>query len=87
MAARERLIKWAKKEEMNTVIVLMPESSRSTKKISSKPYGSYDVPSQVRLDARQIEEIISESAAIGKSTILYIITPGILQIPCFIMLI
>ncbi|TVY51398.1 putative endoplasmic reticulum membrane protein [Lachnellula cervina] len=67
MAARERLIKWAKKEEMNTVIVLMPESSGSTKKLSSKPYGSYDVPSQVHLDARQIEEIISESAAIASS--------------------
>ncbi|TVY42275.1 putative endoplasmic reticulum membrane protein [Lachnellula occidentalis] len=67
MAARERLIKWAQKEEMNTVIVLMPESSRSTKKVSSKPYGSYEVPSQVRLDARQIEEIMSESAAVASS--------------------
>jgi len=75
MAARERLIRWANWGDMNTVIVLMPESSRSTKKVSSKPYGSYEVPSQVRLNARQVEEIMSESAAVGKSTVLYIISP------------
>ncbi|TVY32913.1 putative endoplasmic reticulum membrane protein [Lachnellula subtilissima] len=67
IAARERLIRWANWGDMNTVIVLMPESSRSTKKVSSKPYGSYEVPSQVRLNARQVEEIMSESAAVASS--------------------
>jgi hypothetical protein len=60
MAAQKRLIQWAKKEEMNTIVVLMPESARSSK-ASSKPYGSYETPSQARLGARQAEEIMSVS--------------------------
>merc|ERR1711964_507889 len=39
MAAQKRLVQFAQKAEMNVVVVLMPESSR-TSKSSSKPYGS-----------------------------------------------
>ncbi|KAL2063249.1 hypothetical protein VTL71DRAFT_5054 [Oculimacula yallundae] len=46
MAAQKRLLQFAKKEAMNVVVVLMPESSR-TSKTSEKPYGSYEAPSQV----------------------------------------
>jgi hypothetical protein len=60
MAAQKRLVQWAKKEEMNTIVVLMPESARSSK-TSSKPYGSYENAPQVRLGARQAEEIMSVS--------------------------
>jgi hypothetical protein len=60
MAAQKRLAQWAKKEEMNTFVALMPESARSSK-TPSKPYGSYENPSQARLGARQAEEIMSVS--------------------------
>ncbi|KAH6711680.1 hypothetical protein BKA61DRAFT_611417 [Leptodontidium sp. MPI-SDFR-AT-0119] len=46
MAAQKRLLQFAEKAEMNVVVVLMPESSR-TSKTSGKPYGSYEEPSQV----------------------------------------
>lgn len=70
MEAQKRLIKWAKKEEMNTVVILMPESARSSKSIKS--YGSYEVPSQARLGSRQVEEVMSENAAEGKLLFLMI---------------
>jgi hypothetical protein len=52
---------------MNTVIVLMPSTTRLSKS-SKKPYGTYEVPSQVNLGRRQAtEEIISESIAVASS--------------------
>jgi hypothetical protein len=52
MSAQERLIRFAKKEEMNVVVVLMPESSRSAKS-SSNPYGRYEKVSQSPIGRRQ----------------------------------
>ncbi|PVH81571.1 hypothetical protein DL98DRAFT_559873 [Cadophora sp. DSE1049] len=63
MAAQKRLVKFAQKAEMNVVVVLMPESSR-TSKTSSKPYGSYDTPSQVsigKVRRQAAEEPITEA--------------------------
>jgi hypothetical protein len=78
MAAQKRLIQWAKKEEMNTIVVLMPESARLSMS-PSKPYGSYEVPSRVRLGARQAEEIISESATASKLMLLIMLPQEYLQ--------
>merc|ERR1712093_458352 len=63
MAAQKRLVQFAQKAEMNVVVVLMPESSR-TSKSSSKPYGSYDRPSQVsigKVRRQAAEEPITEA--------------------------
>ncbi|TVY76048.1 putative endoplasmic reticulum membrane protein [Lachnellula suecica] len=65
MEAQKRLIQWAKKEEMNTMVVLIPDSARSSK--SFKTYGSYEMPSQARLGARQAEEIMSETPPASSS--------------------
>ncbi|CAG8974272.1 hypothetical protein HYALB_00008968 [Hymenoscyphus albidus] len=61
MTAQQRFIRWAKKEEMNTVLVLMPESARLSKS-SPNPYGVYEQASKVPLGRRHSEEIISGSA-------------------------
>lgn len=55
MSAQERLIRFAKKGEMNVVVVLMPESSRSAKS-SSNPYGRYETVSQSPISRRQAAE-------------------------------
>merc|ERR1711964_826236 len=63
MAAQKRLVQFAQKAEMNVVVVLMGESSR-TSKSSSKPYGSYDRPSQVsigKVRRQAAEEPITEA--------------------------
>ena len=62
MSAQQRLIRFAEKEEMNVVVVLMPESSR-TLKSPSNPYGKYEiVPSQSPIGRRQAEEPMIEDA-------------------------
>lgn len=63
MSAQERLIRWAKKEEMNTVVILMPKSTRLSNS-PSNPYGLYEKVSQSTLGRRQAEEIISGTAAV-----------------------
>jgi hypothetical protein len=60
MAAQARLIESANNNEMNVMVVLMPESG-STK--SSKPYGSYEMPSQLPIGRRQIEEPMTDLPA------------------------
>jgi hypothetical protein len=55
MAAQFRLTRWANKEEMNVVIVLMPESSRSAKS-PPNPYGRYETASHSPIGGRQVEE-------------------------------
>src|SRR5450756_2142790 len=55
MSAKERLIRFANKGEMNVVVVLMPESSR-TSKSPSNPYGRYEKVSQSPIGRRQAEE-------------------------------
>jgi hypothetical protein len=62
MLAQERLTTFAKNEEMNVVVILMPESSRHAKN-TYKPYGTYDSPSQAPLGRRQVEEPMTEQAA------------------------
>ncbi len=67
VTAQERLVRFAKKEEMNVVVVLMPESSRSSKS-SSKPYGSYERASQIAMDRRKVaEEPMAEGSASSSS--------------------
>src|ERR1700753_76203 len=55
MCAKERLIRFANKGEMNVVVVLMPESSRSAKS-PSNPYGRYEKVSQSPIGRRPAEE-------------------------------
>jgi hypothetical protein len=55
MSAQERLIRFAQKEVMNVVVVLMPESSRLTRG-SPNPYGRYEAPSQSPIGRRQTAE-------------------------------
>lgn len=68
IAAHERFIEFAKNNEMNVMVILMPESG-STK--SLKAYGSYEMPSQVPIGRRQAEEPITDlpaaSSAVFKS--------------------
>lgn len=61
MSAQQRLIRFAKNGEMNVVVVLMPESSRSTKS-PSNPYGQYEKASQSPIGRRQAEEPMIEDA-------------------------
>ena len=56
MVVQERLTDFAKNNEMNVMVVLMPDNSYEKK---SKSYGSYDMPSRVPLDRRQAEESIT----------------------------
>ncbi|CZR55015.1 uncharacterized protein PAC_04901 [Phialocephala subalpina] len=62
MATQERLTRFAKKEEMNVVVVLMPEASRLSKN-KANPYGSYDKISQSPIIKRSkpTEEPITET--------------------------
>lgn len=53
MAAQERLIEFGKNNEMNVMVVLMPESEFTK---SLKAYGSYEMPSQNPIGRRQAEE-------------------------------
>jgi hypothetical protein len=55
MSAKERLIRFANKGEMNVVVVLMPESSRSAKS-PLNAYGRYEKVSQSPIGRRQAEE-------------------------------
>ncbi|KAG9231905.1 hypothetical protein BJ875DRAFT_381886 [Amylocarpus encephaloides] len=67
LSAAERLIQWARKEEMNTVVVLMPESARLSKS-PANPYGLYEKVSQSNLGRRQAsEEIISGTPAVASN--------------------
>ncbi|KAI9647992.1 hypothetical protein NHQ30_002620 [Ciborinia camelliae] len=53
----ERLTKFASKEEMNVLVILMPESHRG-----SGSYGSYAIPSQKKLSSRKkVEEPMTGS--------------------------
>jgi hypothetical protein len=60
MAAQGRLIEFAKYNEMNVMVVLMPESGTSR---NSKPYGPYEMPSQTPLRRRQAEEPMTDLPA------------------------
>ncbi|EKD18573.1 conserved fungal protein [Drepanopeziza brunnea f. sp. 'multigermtubi' MB_m1] len=65
MAAQKRLVRFAKKEEMNVVVVLMPEDSRALKS-SSKHYGYYELPSQLsvgKMRRQTAEEPMTEVPA------------------------
>jgi len=62
MSAQQRLVRFANKEEMNVVVVLMPESSRSSKS-PSNPYGKYEKASQSPIGRRQAEEPMIEGAS------------------------
>jgi hypothetical protein len=65
ISARERLMSFAKRQELNVIVVLMPESSR-TAKSSPKPYGSYAMPSQAQVGRRQdAEEPMTEAAPVS----------------------
>jgi hypothetical protein len=67
MSAEKRLIRFAKNQEMNVVVVLMPEACR-TAKSPPRPYGSYEMPTQTHLDRRQqAEEPMTEPAAASSS--------------------
>jgi len=55
LAAQHRLVSWANKEEMNVVVVLMPESSRLAKS-PSNAYGRYETVSQSLISRRQVTE-------------------------------
>lgn len=64
MAAQEKLQAFAKNEEMNVVVILLPEVSRSAE-TSTKSYGSYEMPmaASSHLNRRQqAEEPIAEEA-------------------------
>ncbi|KAK2627460.1 hypothetical protein QTJ16_003426 [Diplocarpon rosae] len=63
MSAQKRLVRFTEKKEINFVVVLMPEASR-TSKSSAKPYGSYEAPSQGLLGKvrrQAMEEPIAEA--------------------------
>jgi len=62
MSAQQRLIRFARKEEVNVVIVLMPESSRISKS-PSNPYGQYETVSQSPIGRRQAEEPMIDDAS------------------------
>jgi hypothetical protein len=59
MAVQERLIEFAKNDEMNVMVVLMPESGSAD---SFKAYGSYEMPMQTQL-RRQVEEPMTDLPA------------------------
>ncbi|RDW73198.1 hypothetical protein BP6252_07105 [Coleophoma cylindrospora] len=63
MAAQAKLQNFAKNGEMNVVVILSPEASRSAK-ASTKSYGSYEMPmaDSVNLNRRQAEELITTEA-------------------------
>ena len=62
MAAQERLIRFARNNEMNVIVIFMPDSNSSPK--TENAYGSYEMPSQVTIGRRQVvEEPMSSSAA------------------------
>jgi len=68
MAVQERLIRFAKREEMNVMVVLMPESSRPAKCLPGTP-GSHEPPSQIQLGRRQeAEEPMTEQPAGSSSS-------------------
>ncbi|CZS95062.1 hypothetical protein WAI453_011169 [Rhynchosporium graminicola] len=67
MAAQKRLLQFAEKAAMNVVVVLMPESSR-TSKTTGKAYGSYEAPSQPsmgKVRRHAAEEPITEPPAVS----------------------
>lgn len=72
MSAQERLTRFAKKEEMNVVVVLMPETSRMSKS-KKNPYGSYEKISQAPIARRSkpTEEPMTESPSILTTPIHY----------------
>lgn len=49
---KDRLIKYAKDNEMNVAVVFMPETCRSANTFSN-PYGAYDMPSQIQIERRE----------------------------------
>lgn len=61
MAAQERLINFAKNNEMNVMVVLLPDSG-TTKSLKAS-YGPYEMPSQVVIERREVEEPMTESPA------------------------
>ena len=57
MGVQERLLRFAENSEMNVMVVLMPASGSSK---TSKPYGSYEMPSQGPIGRRQEEEPMTD---------------------------
>ena len=71
MAAQERIQRFAAKEEMNAIIVLMPEASTTTPSLSN-PYGNYGVAVQNPMgNARRsfAEEPMTEAPIASSSSI------------------
>lgn len=66
MAAQERLTRFAKQDAMNVLVVLMPESSRSSKS-SLNAYGSYEMPSQKSIGRREAEEPMTDRPTVSSS--------------------
>jgi hypothetical protein len=68
MHVQERMLRFAEKEEMNVMVIVMPQSSRWIKE-ALKPYGAYSMPSQAQLGRRQqVEEPITETLAASPSS-------------------
>lgn len=62
MLAQDTLVRLAQAQKMNTVVVLMPESSWSTK--SKNSYGSYEKLSQKQISRRElVEEPVTETSS------------------------
>ncbi|RFU32775.1 hypothetical protein B7463_g3554, partial [Scytalidium lignicola] len=59
MDVQEQLLQGAKAGLFNAMVILMPESTK-TSHSSSSPYGSYKVPTQIELRKRQFEEPMTE---------------------------
>ena len=77
MSAQERLMNFAKRQEMSVVVVLLPETSRY-RKSAAKPYGSYAMPGQRQLARRQdAEEPMTASEPVASPSA----TPQLNQVP------
>jgi hypothetical protein len=66
MVVQRKLLRYAENEDMNTMVVLMPESSRSSNGVKN-PYGSYETAIQsqvVRARGRSAEEPMTESPVV-----------------------
>jgi len=72
MSVQERLTRFAKKQELNVIVVLMPEASRSSK-TKTNPYGSYDKISQAQIArrGRVSEEPMTESSSVQTTPLHY----------------
>jgi hypothetical protein len=72
MAVQERLTRFAKKQEMNVVMVLMPAESRSSR-TKTNAYGSYEKVAQAQIARRSkiSEEPMTESPSVQSTPLYY----------------